>query len=151
MSASSRGPLHTMVPSSMNASVSAARSAFWACSSTSRTAQPAVAQLEDGVHHRFGREGRQAERRLVGDQDHGRVGERGREAQHLLLAAGEQTGRLLAALGEDREALVGVVAQRVVAEEHGEVLLHREAGEDAARLGDEEDTGAGACGTVRSW
>ena len=80
----------------MNASVSATFNAFCACSSTSSTAQPAVAQLEDRVHHRVGREGREAERRLVGDEHLGRVGQRGREAQHLLLATREQAGDLLA-------------------------------------------------------
>ena len=99
MSASSRGPLHTILPSSMNASVSATFSAFCACSSTSRTAQPRVAQLDDRLHHRVGGERREAERRLVGDEHLRRVGERGRQAQHLLLAAGEQAGDLLAPFG----------------------------------------------------
>ena len=36
----------------------------------------------------------------------GRVGESGCEAEHLLLAAGEQAGDLAAPVGEDREALV---------------------------------------------
>ena len=39
---------------------------------------------------------------------------------------------------EDREALVGVGAKGVVPQEHGEVLLDGEAGEDAAGLGDEQ-------------
>ena len=87
----------------MNASVSATFSAFCACSSTSSTAAARVAQLEDRLHHRVGRERREAERGLVGDEHLRRVGERGREAEHLLLAAGEQAGDLLAPLREDRE------------------------------------------------
>ncbi len=142
MSASSRGPVQTMLPSSMNARVSATLSAFCACSSTRRTGAAAVAELEDGVHHRVGGEGREAEGRLVGDEHDGRVGEGRREAQHLLLAAGEEAGDLLAPLREDREALVGVAAELLVAEEHGQVLLHGEAGEDAPGLGHEEHAGA---------
>ena len=144
MSAWARGPLQTMVPSSMNARVSATSSAFWACSSTRRTAQPRVAEFEDGAHDLFGGEGREAEGGFVGDEHDGRVGEGGGEAEHLLLAAGEEPGFLLAALGEDREPFVGLVAQFVGAEEDGEVLLDGEAGEDAAGFGDEQHSVAGA-------
>ena len=108
MSASSRGPVHTMLPSSMNASVSATLQRVLRVLLDEQHRAPAVAQLEDGVHHRLGRERREAERRLVGDEHHRRVGERGGEAQHLLLAAGEQAGHLLAPLRQDREALVGL-------------------------------------------
>ena len=143
MSASSRGPVHTMLPSSMNASVSATLQRVLRVLLDEEHGTAAVAQLEDGVHHRVGGERREAERRLVGDEHDGRVGEGGGEAQHLLLAAREEAGHLLASLRQDREPLVGLLAERLVAEEHGEVLLDGEAGEDAAGLGDEEHAGAG--------
>ena len=62
-------------------------------------------------HHGFRGKRREPECRLVGDQDRGWVGERGREAEHLLLAAGQEPGYLLAALGEDGEALVGLARE----------------------------------------
>ena len=111
MSASSRDPDHTTLPSSMNTSVSATRERVLRVLLDQQHRAPAVAQLEDGVHHRLRRERREAERGLVGDQHDRRVGERGCEAQHLLLAAREQPGHLLAALAQDREALVGVLAR----------------------------------------
>ena len=139
MSASARGPLQTMLPSSMNASVSATFERVLRVLLDEQDGAAAVAQLEDGVHDRFGGEGREAERGLVGDEHDRRVGERRREAQHLLLAAGEQAGDLLAPLLEDREPLVGACARSSsVAQQHGEVLLDGEAREDAAGLGDEE-------------
>ena len=97
-----------------------------------------VAQLEDRLHHRLGREGREPERGLVGDEHLRRVGERGRQAQHLLLATGEEAGNLLPSLRQDREPLVGLVAQLRVAQQHRDVLLDGEAREDAARFGHEE-------------
>ena len=51
-------------------------------------------------------------------------------------------GGLLAPLPEDREPLVGLFPQLRRAEQHREVLLDREPGEDAARLGGEQHAGA---------
>ncbi len=92
---------------------------------------------------------RQPQRRLV-EQHQPRAGHPGpRDGQHLLLTAREQRRRLLAPLGEDREAggqLVQValdvaVAPRVGA--HFQVLEHGHAAEDAAALGHVGDAAGG--------
>ena len=74
------------------------RARCWACSSTSRTALPRSRSSRIASHDRLGRERREPEGGLVGDEDRRRVGQRGREAQHLLLAAGQEAGDLLAPL-----------------------------------------------------
>ena len=148
MSTSTRGPLQTTLPSCMNASVSATSSALRACSSTRRTAQPPVAQLDDGFDDDLGGEGREAEGRLVGDEDGGRVGERGGEAEHLLLTARQQARGLAAPLAEDRgTGRRPGRAARGRGSGAREVLLDGEAGEDAAGLGDEEHAGPRRGGT----
>src|SRR5580692_4332932 len=65
--------------------------------------KPALLESADGRHH-FGDDlRRQAFRRLV-HQQHARIGhQRAADGEHLLLAAGEVTGELGAALGEARE------------------------------------------------
>ena len=79
---------------------------------------------------------------LVGDEHPRGQRQRGCEAQHLLLATGEQPRELTPPFTEDREPGVGRVALRRGAEENLEVLLHRESREDPSCLGDEEDAGA---------
>ena len=132
----------------MNASVSATFERVLRVLLDEQDRGAGVAQLDDRLHHRVGGERGEPERGLVGDQHLRRVGERGRQAQHLLLAAGEQARDLLAPLVEDREPLVRLLAQRGIAEEHGEILLDGEAGEDAARLGDEQQAVAARAGTT---
>src|SRR6267143_2191921 len=89
--------------------------------------------VEDLRHH----QGREAHRRLVQQQQFRPRHQRARNGEHLLLAAGERAGDLLAALPQARKACVlrlGVAAaERVGA--HGKILLHRELAENAAPLG----------------
>ena len=101
MSASSRAPLQTMRPSSMNMRVSAALEGVAGVLLDEEHGGAGDADLADGVHDEFADEGCEPEGGLVGDEDLGRVHEGGDEAEHLLLAAGEQAGGLLAALAED--------------------------------------------------
>ena len=75
--------------------------------------------------------------------------ERARQSQHLLLTTGQCAGALAAALGEGGEQLVGTVDRARAARPrpdsahgHAQVLLHREAGEDAATLRDVDQAGA---------
>ena len=72
------------------------------------------------------------------------------ERQHLLLAAGQGAGQLLAALAEAREAGVGdllELGRRRLAPAgervHQDVLADREVREHAAALGDEAHAGLG--------
>ena len=89
---------------------------------------------------------RQAERRLVEQQQLGLAHQRPADRQHLLLAAGQQDGALTPALVEAREqvddALVGSPAGGAVtnADRAGaEVLLDGQLAEDAAPLGNLHD------------
>ncbi len=94
--------------------------------------------LVDGVdHHRS-----EAEGDLVGDQEAGRGDQDLGQREDALLAAGERAPVLLAATAQDRERLVGPV-QRVghllppelLAEQHPQVLLDGQVGEDPSALG----------------
>ena len=94
---------------------------------------------------------RQAERQLVDHQQAGLRHERLGQRQHLLLAAGEEAGRLGVALGQDREQLQhlgpgGFDAGRVLAERPGgeaEVLVDGDGGEDPLAARHERDAGPG--------
>ena len=94
--------------------------------------------LEDGAHQQR----RQPQRGLV-EQEQARPGHEGpADGQHLLLAAGEGAGQLLAALVQDREEPrdepAGLLQPARVAPREGaqvEVLPHRQGAEDAPPLG----------------
>ena len=85
---------------------------------------------------------RQAEGGLVQQQQLGPQHQRAADGQHLLLAAGQRAGLLVAPLLQDREARehalhvlhhLGLVAAHVGAQ--AQVLLDRQAGEGAAPVG----------------
>src|SRR5947207_432981 len=83
---------------------------------------------------------REALRRLVDQEQRVAVQERARDRDHLLLAAGERPGPLLAALLELGEELVDeAVARLGGALGEAEVLGHGEPGKDVAVLGDVAD------------
>ena len=90
--------------------------------------------------------GARPERRLV-EHDQARLAHQAAaDRQHLLLAARQRAGGLLAALGEAREqaehALQRLLLQRARMARRGahlEVLQHREVGEDLAAFGDMAD------------
>jgi hypothetical protein len=83
----------------------------------------------------------EAHRELV-DEEHGRVGrERAGHREHLLLAARQRSGRLLAPVGEAREACERAFLhdrkRRAGERGHPQVLEHREVGEDPPTFGNE--------------
>ena len=85
---------------------------------------------------------------LVEQQDLGLPGQRPRDGQHLLLAARERAGQLLAALLQPGELLVGPrldLGGRDAAAvgPHAQVVAHRQVGEHAAAFGDGDDAGTG--------
>ena len=119
---------------------------------------PLFAALLDALEHEVDDERREAERHLVGDDQLRRHRERAGEREHLLLTAGERAGALAAPLGETREHLVRVLDRRLAlvgradpAHRHAQVLLHREAGEDPATLGDVHEPGAADRRAVAPW
>ena len=73
---------------------------------------PRVAQLDEGIEDRLHEDGRQAERGLVEQQQPRPADQRARDRHHLLLAAAQQAGRLLEALGDAREQLEHLVEAR---------------------------------------
>ncbi len=100
---------------------------------------------------------REAERRLVEQQELGRGHQRAADGEHLLLAAGEVAGRRPAALGEHREEVehavrallhLGLRAAREGA--RPEVLVDRELGEDAPALHDLGDAAPDDGGRVHA-
>ena len=93
--------------------------------------------------------GAESERRLVEHHQLGPGQQRPADRQHLLLAARQHRGRHVAALGEVGEALVdrlGFGLQIVVAAPgaHQQVLVHRQAHEDLAPLGNHHQAGPDA-------
>ena len=92
---------------------------------------------------------REAERRLVEQQDIGPGDERARDRELLLLAAGERTRPAPRELLDDRElrvdrldVLAGARARAPPREAEPQVLLDRQLGEDAPPLGHERDARA---------
>ena len=83
--------------------MSSAARAF--CSTTS-TVPPAARKRDDLRHDAVDDERRQAERRLVEQEEAGPRHERAGDRHHLLLAARERLGQLMAALAQHRELLV---------------------------------------------
>ena len=71
---------------------------------------PLVAQLEQRLGDRVDRERREAERRLVEQQELGVAHQHPADRDHLLLAAAERRGRARSQLLEDREQLVDRLA-----------------------------------------
>ncbi len=106
------------------------------------------ARARDVLEYEVDDERRQPERHLVGDDDLRRHRERAGERKHLLLTTRQGAGPLGAALGQAGEELVGVVDGRPplvrgpdAPHGHAQVLLHRQAGEDAPPLRDVHETG----------
>jgi hypothetical protein len=91
-----------------------------------------AAYLPDDVDRALDMVGREAERRLVEQHQPGPRHQRAADREHLLLATRERAGRLIPALGEDREAAkqaihvggdrAGVAAQVAA---HLQVFAHR--------------------------
>ena len=103
---------------------------------------PCCLELGDGRHDLLHHDRREAHGGLVEHEQLGLGHQRAAHGEHLLLAAGEGAGGLLAAFSEDREEVVGALdvlldARLVVAEEGAEleVLLDRQPGEDVPSLG----------------
>ena len=133
----------TMLPTSRTWPLSASLSAAWAFCSTSRIVVPWDLSVRDGRHDPLHHERRQAHRGLVEHEQLGPAHHGAAHGEHLLLAAGERAGRLLAALPEDREEVVGARACRCGCRAWSlrrkapsmQVLLDAEPREDAPALG----------------
>ena len=117
--------------------------------SISTMVTPALAGPLDVLEHEVDHERCEPERHLVGDDHLRRDGERPRQREHLLLTTRERAGALRASFGQAGEEVVGVVDRRAALvggadapHRHAQVLLHREAREDAATLGDVHEPGA---------
>ena len=140
-------PTTTIRPCTTTATSVATPSAVAANCSARITATPSAAiwatsVVELGDDHRG-----EAHGDLV-EQEDGRLhAERARHGQHLLLAARERAGHLVAALGQTGEAGEGQlldVRPGGAGERHEpEVLGHGEVGEDAAAVGQGAEPGAG--------
>ena len=89
-------------------------------------------------HDRVGRQRREAERRLVGDEHLGRIGQRGARLSICCSPPDRRPAVSFRRSLQDHEALVRLGAQLVGAQQHGEVLLHREPRKDPASLGYEQ-------------
>ena len=111
-------------------------------------ADAGLAHLGERLEKFVGEHRRQAERRLVEEQDLGRRHHRPADRHHLLLAAAHRPRLLAEALLESREkvndefevSLLGVAGAAGVGAEH-EVLAHGQLAEDAAALGHQRDAG----------
>ena len=112
------------------------RAAIASCS-TSRMVRPARLQPQDQVEDVVDDLRRQAERRLVEQQQLGRGHQRAGDRQLLLLAARQRAGRLAGALRQDREQGLHFLAQARVARRiaarggaEPQILRHRQRRKD---------------------
>ena len=129
----------------MRSATSIVRAAF--CS-TSRIVDALLLQLLEDLEDLVDHQRREAERRLVEEQELRPREQRAGDRELLLLAARELRARPVAVAPEHREALehpvdVGLRRRAVVAAGRADVqvLADREPAEDAAVLGDERDAG----------
>ena len=140
--ASSAGPDQPTWPLVKMTHRSAMARARWTNCSLRTIVMPGLAGLLEALEDRFGDERCQAERHLVGDDQLGGDGERPGQGQHLLLAAREAARRAGCGAAEDGEAVDRPVDGRrpvpatLLGHGHAQVVDDREAGEDAAPLGD---------------
>src|SRR5438552_3433994 len=103
-----------------------------------------LADLRDHARH-------EALGRLVQQDDARLEHHRARDGEHLLLASRQRAARLVAPLGQDREALVHLVEERLPPrrgdlrpiEAGSEIFQHRQQAEDPAVLGHVADAHAG--------
>ena len=139
------GPDSATRPTSSTYAVCASCSAMCAFCSTTSTVRPfGVVQVLDDAEDLRHEQRREAERRLVEQQQPRALHERAREREHLLLAAAERAGLLVAPLLDPREVRLDArevvldrAAPRVRAEP--QVLPDGELGERAAALGHVRD------------
>ena len=122
----------------------------WARCSTSSTVSPRSRIARERLEHDVDDRRREAEGRLVEQQQVRRRDERAGDRELLLLPAGERARGPAPELLHDREQLVdggdvrlGALAAPAAREAELEVLLDAELGEDAASLGNERDAALG--------
>src|SRR5882672_5411638 len=108
--------------------------------------EAALVQDADGMQYLLHDQRREAERGLVEHDQLGVAHQAAADGEHLLLAAGERAGELVAALAEAREhgedvleGAHGPVASAWKERSHLEVLEHAQAGEDLPALRDLAD------------